>query len=1617
MADERVSITIDIDVKDLKNILLTTSALKGLDTAANKTSNRINKLTGAISAQNISMVRGSKGSTMFTRQLTLLEKVGGKVIKRARMVMFATIAMVAEFAVAALTLASVNALFVAGQVVMKAYNVGMQALAGTVAAFGAAAIAAAAAFQEFQAAQYQYRYKDSKEVGTALDQSSFALRSLYKDATLASFGMTGLSGAFAAVSKQSAFTPATKAALKAMADFAAASGDPQKSLAAAANFVGLMQKNAKFSQETLAAASQISPEFEKAFKKGGYSSVKKFMTDLTSGKLATDAGVAGQADAVNKTLFAQFKGMISQGFVELSDVGIRILEPVKKAMHDIFQGLLRTFRRVSGDLVGFGKGPLLNSLVAFTYRIEEFTVMLFRKFLPATEGFWKRTTRIFTGLKVYFYEVRDALDKLRDGGSVVIKTFGKPLVDIFKQIGQSAKNVGDLAKNNRENWEKFSAAISRFVEGFFDLSRGFKTAFDAALPIISLMVKFVGQLMSLVGQLLGGAGKLGGIFGNIAGAAATIGIGFTAMKGRRAARYGTNKMLGYTQSGGQVPMSEEELIYSGIDTGNLAAMEQSPFSALNRSPISRVVSGNMATGETAADTAASGSMTTSDLAEKFGDLDKIGKAISPIGKGKGKGGVAQALSGVADAMTANTVTVNANVVNVNRSGKGAGATPAGQNVAPTVGRDPKTGRFVKLQQDITQIPSTGELGADIFPQPKVPGGGPLNRRQKLKNFFKNNFGNTSSPPVMNPLTGEMRTTGASRGQNIKNYFKNTKTAQQINSVKNFKGGGFLKNAGRTFLLGSAGLSQSLDAGTAPLDGTGVTGAMPGGGGPGGVGGNPKGFFARGGLKGAAGRFAFGPQYAPGNNIGFKNRFQQFAGMGKESKFVTSYNNAKNAAMASGKGFGKIKGLKAGVKGSLSGMGMIGAMAASQGISFLQNKGIVSDEAAPGMQLGASIGAINPMLGLAVGAGMTALSSKTRKGGTLAGAASGAALGSMIAPGIGTIIGGAIGAGVGFVMAGRNQAKMAKQAAKAVGDKGLFAIASAAVKGISSGTSKLAREQVSKFQKLSGDFGKATTKEERAALLNPYKDMLGKNEFDLMTGKNSTDAAEQFEKTAKDMGRVTTPMFNQFDDVMKSLRLSTGLSSDAIFELAMEKNVNLYDSTLKLSDITEKLGKGMVRTADQFSAAIRDVSIAASSVFADFKAEKGMKDALQGAFETLAGGDNSTDAFADFAAKRLDFQNTVSPNSPVMNMINSLQGFGIGENTGKGTFFQPGGILSGTTMNKDTTTQFAEFGNKQITGASFEMASQLGSMITGAGAQFSDADQGRKGLENLIAGLMKSAAGGDETALAKLNTLENDLLRGTALTGKTPAQVQEYITKNFGPNAMASFGSGNKLQEEASGKYDDAFVDALTEEQAILRNEFLNAIQTGFFDKQGTPQWWNQMPNWWAEGLKIEGGKIVPADTSSPRGGRVGDTSVSKTLNRTMSRHSQFDGMLTGKRKITSAWRDTNLGSPSSDHVTGKAYDLTGQNLGQYSSLIKAAGGFAEFHGAAGTRHLHVVPPAGPMGDSSMAKVAAVTNGTSYGPDSGDNITINVYESVNAKVTAQEVANKIAEMQRNYRQRS
>ena len=59
--------------------------------------------------------------------------------------------------------------------------------------------------------------------------------------------------------------------------------------------------------------------------------------------------------------------------------------------------------------------------------------------------------------------------------------------------------------------------------------------------------------------------------------------------------------------------------------------------------------------------------------------------------------------------------------------------------------------------------------------------------------------------------------------------------------------------------------------------------------------------------------------------------------------------------------------------------------------------------------------------------------------------------------------------------------------------------------------------------------------------------------------------------------------------MRSLILSTGMTSEEIVTLATEKNVNLYDPTLSIRDVTSRLGVGMVQTADEINQGLRDAA--------------------------------------------------------------------------------------------------------------------------------------------------------------------------------------------------------------------------------------------------------------------------------------------------------------------------------------------------------------------------------------------------------------------------------------------
>ncbi|HBZ17927.1 MAG TPA: hypothetical protein DEO41_00875 [Betaproteobacteria bacterium] len=134
----------------------------------------------------------------------------------------------------------------------------------------------------------------------------------------------------------------------------------------------------------------------------------------------------------------------------------------------------------------------------------------------------------------------------------------------------------------------------------------------------------------------------------------------------------------------------------------------------------------------------------------------------------------------------------------------------------------------------------------------------------------------------------------------------------------------------------------------------------------------------------------------------------------------------------------------------------------------------------------------------------------------------------------------------------------------------------------------------------------------------------------------------------------------------------------------------------------------------------------------------------------------------------------------------------------------------------------------------------------------------------------------------------------------------------------------------------------------------------------------------------------------------------------MSRHAAMNGQLTGKRTVTSSLRNYALGSPSSDHATGSAYDLVGQNLGQYSKLVHANGGFAEFHGSQADRHLHVVPG---TGDSSMPSMVGVGSSGGGGSVANSyNITINGTNQ-DPEAIANAVMEKIKRSQRSMNERS
>jgi hypothetical protein len=228
----------------------------------------------------------------------------------------------------------------------------------------------------------------------------------------------------------------------------------------------------------------------------------------------------------------------------------------------------------------------------------------------------------------------------------------------------------------------------------------------------------------------------------------------------------------------------------------------------------------------------------------------------------------------------------------------------------------------------------------------------------------------------------------------------------------------------------------------------------------------------------------------------------------------------------------------------------------------------------------------------------------------------------------------------------------------------------------------------------------------------------------------------------------------------------------------------------------------------------------------------------------------------------------------------------------------------------------------------------------------------------------------------LNNLES---KGIQVTPETEAQVRQMLQTSFdGPE-----GTNNKMQQ--------ALIDGGKSVAAAITTAFGNAKLRFEIKINGETQTVN------VNGVKIDAKSTSASDTSTARFGR------------TVARHQALDGMVAGKRTITSGLRTNNLGSINSDHRFGYAYDLVGQNLGAYASNVKRAGGFAEFHGRGGSRHLHVVPGQGAIGDTA-SPIGPIGGGMGI---TNNNINIQVYapEGASPAAIADEVMTRINRAQR------
>lgn len=1572
MADVTRTITLDINVrKDQGPKVATnrlneladhgkkaTAALYATSKAADRGARSLSKYAIAATAASIAQDKLSGSGKNLTRHMFQIHKqlaaFGGMAMKMLTGgLKLATLGLGAM----SVALVGIHALFIAGRFLVKSYNVVMQGLGATAAGAAVAIGLASTAIREQQAAMFAYSGRNNKEFGSGLNQTRVNMRGLHMDAQLAGAGVESLNKAYSVIAKsKQGYTAGSKTLLKGLGDYAAAGQPLEEGLAKAAEVVAVLQDPKKGLGAVQAKFKEMGPAAEEALKKAkkeGINTKKEFIEAMKSGKLSALGGVTGQFDAVNNTLVGQLKKYFNLVRGQFADFGQQFLPEAKVGLEKMYGIITRTMRMSSGALSGWEKqGGFVDVLVNATQKVSDFYLKLIRDYLPTSVGMFKRLGEWWDKFKEGFNRMVDGLRGFQDGARVIEKTFGDAWRPVWAEIKSGTQEFNEALINNEPAFRQFGESLGLTIANLLGVIRTFERLITKELPFIARIFDGVSAAFK---QFMDTFKFLEGIFGGRGAFMALMGMA-RGLKTNRGTLVDTTRVNNMNVTAGKVNIAGGVAgAAAGARVGALPALA-GPTAGMSV-PIGGVL----------------GFLGGSGLlgpriqgwVSKLSGVGKPATGAPPTTSATATSLVpgARSTSGPATPATGFGIIARSAAAATDAARSSSGTPPVAPVVRAADDRDRRrerreareerrNARREAREQRITRMLGRGSMfsGGTVI-SPTTERGGDAGARSGSGG---------GAPPTVRiapGIRGMLRGSPTQPGSRFSLFSRGLASVggygadQKILADKRAAGTGFkgldggMASFGLAMLMAklsdnpnlsrdvAGGLSLAASAamfsprmglgiagGTLALRGENVLAATGGGALAGGV------LGSQFGIRG----MAIGT--ALGSTVGFVNAPKRRRDASKKradamvDSMMAEETTNDMVQMALVERDAQQRNLKTSTLPT-----NLRKRAERQRERANKAKNIVDlgynkkskysfmEMVAAGAGIGSGAGGI--IGAVAGGAGGASVGGPA---GAAAGAVAGGKFGMVAGAALGAVAGGlAYGVRAGFdAVTGRF--KYDREAGKKRADslKQMYADGDISYERYK----QLTKKKVHRFGR-DEQFG---SQEDQQSFFNDY---FAKMDADA-TAKSSI--ADSLESRTAFLART----FNKTETEITSLAQTMG--------------VNLADNTKDLNEVMLELGLTVVKTAQQIDQELQQRLVESLRAFdqatlqqkAPYILDEAAKNLRQDYDQSKTLGAQEAGTFLSTAQEQLT---NMYGGDTSRGAFEYLRLFGSADGT---AFTQKGGPLEGMGQAFfDTSTMTGQAHVKSLE----EMRKSI--FDTGISSQLAAVMATTEGMglgEGGFAELKSKFMGMD---LATQEAMFNEISSGQ-LAGGVESFMQRY--------GLGGIATKDLTDDQRAF----AMADPTGKEALLIEMERKNIEQFGKFFAPGAerPEWWTKaalIEVFTAAGIEAGTEAGTDPDTRTPRGRLIGDTTSSR-LSQTLARHSAMDSMIAGNRKITSSYRTNMLGSINSDHVTGRAYDLVGNQLGMYKTIVERNGGFAEFHGGSINRHLHVVPGPGvsaPIGDT------------------------------------------------------